>query len=1661
MHEPARAVVGPTPRARSSQAMSDAALRFVGIANGRYAALPALTRAGPDTADLAALLRDRHGGTVQVLADLTRGALLDAIDEHLASGSAAGASLIVSWTGHGRIGADGTLRLVATNGREDVDIAAAGQLGEWAARTGARQVLVVIDTCYSGGGLADATRVALAVDAGRSTPGAAWFGVVAASQADEPSRSGALAAALRRLLTSGPRLPDFRWDRTRPYIRGDDLAQALLADWDEPRHTPHAMSFGRAWDLVRNPMHEEGLRDQPLEHLLLAARGGGGPQSFFTGREEALGRLVAWLAEARPGLFVLTGPPGCGKSAILGRLVSLSAHEERARLLGDETVPPALDPGEGSVDAQLQMRGTTVETASDELARQLHLPGTPGLFGVLAAARERRLAGRPLVVAVDGLDEAREFSRDLVTELMLPLSREALVMVATRELALGETTLLRELSREAEVLDLGRDPAGTLHDVRRYVQRRLLGVHPAMDPARVAEAVAQQAETSSAAPFLLARLVSSQLRDQPVDTGREGWQLALATTVENALERDLHSVVLVVGGQPQPEAARELLAALAMAFGAGFPADDVWPAVASATSRLGLRYGRDEVYALIAAMGRHLVAGNEAGQPVYRIAHQQLVDYLAADAQRAARDPELAALRTLVGGAVSRAYQEVLDAGLRPQDHAYLWRHAWRHLALAGTPGLQALERLVERDREAFLPDLAAALELAGAQAWARAQPQASLDLHGRAVALWRDLGERRRLAKALFQLAVARSSVGDDAGADDATEEAVAIAHGLQDQPQGQLMLATALVVRALAQLREGSVHAARRLAGEAIAMAESAAGTVGGEDADGAHQLLAGAWVAAAQAASVAGDIEAAVAHAERAVAQCDAIAPPGAERLRLVRLEALATLAAAQYLRAHAAAPDAQGRRPAADTRAGERVRWELHQPGTRAPVEEVTAARGLMFLARARWLNRVLGLAPDTTPRDIDEPLDEGLALTRPHAARMVEAAVALGGLLHLRSLVAASLEPPDVAAAQAALDEAAAALAPFAGHSQAIGGELGLVMVGRVQIAMQAAIAAGAAFDPALLAQSQEALAWLRPSPALPHRQALAQALGQLALLQAGSPEGPDAATRAEAIEVWRELAAQLPDARPQLAMQLIDQSASLLEGRTAEAVDAAREAADIAATLPPPQSDLVRGFALVNLGGALVALEMPQGAEAPLDEALRLLAPSDQSPIVRAALANAHLSLARIALQGAQAETARVHAQKAVDLFDSPGIPPYAGANRILATVLLAQARRASGDAAADASLRQTVDALRQAALAGQSEGLLVYALNAAAPELWDEVLPQLAERPDLQRRCRLLRRRPADELDLTVRELAEELARAGGAGHLEVREVREIVRHHRALAPAAFDDAWRRVAGTQADWLHVDPRLMHTVFAWWNTPSWQLSRRYLQAHPELLQPDIDTVLDELGLEPGRRPMAMRHRQIVDDARRVGLDAAYAALLLDEEIRAWLSSRERQEYLEQHGELMRPEMLDALRARADAGDAQCAVLHAVLELSRRGERRLAFEAMEAPSTLVDTLRTGWRGGDAARQRLIATIVWHVADDAPTRAPAAAALLIANAIESSSAEPDPALLQALHAADDGHGLFVAAVADAMLAHPRSAGVLGQLMAGVGTAPPAAATPVGGG
>ena len=1612
--------------------MPESQARFVAIANGKYAALKELTTAIADAEALKAILEARHDFTAIVLGDLDRGQLLNAIDRHLGDNTITDGALIVSWTGHGVVGRDRTLRLLGHSDGRDVEVAGAGQLGEWSTRTGARQVLVLLDTCYSAAGLVDAVTLATAVNEGRSSPGLGWFGLVAASLSDERSRSGVLTAALLRLLTTGPRQPDFRWHESRPYIRGDDLVQALLADWDEPRHTAYPILAGRAWDLVRNPLYVAGIADQPVEHLLFAARGGSGMASYFSGREQPVGAIVSWLQLARPGLCVVTGPAGSGKSAVVGRIVSLSSPTERARLLEASPVPGHLDPGAGSVDAQLPARGATVDTAADEIARQLGLPPGAGPFGVLGEAQRRRKAGSPLVVVVDGLDEARAFSRDLAIQLIQPLAQHAMVLVGTREVPSGETTLIKQLGPASQTIDLGQDVEATRRDVREYVIRRLTGVDASMNPEHVADALAPETGRTNTAPFLLARLVTSQLREHPVNTSSADWALALATTVESALERDLQKVVLEIDGQPHPNAAREMLRALTLAHGGGFPADEVWAAVASAISPTATQYGRDHTYAVIQAMNRHIVAASEGDQPVYRVAHQRLVDYLAASVP----SPAGRTMREVVADTIFREYTELLDAGLQPVAHTYLWRYAWRHLAEAGAEGLERLHQLVARDRTAFLPDLALGLEFAGSAAWAVGQGERAVALHQEEVSIRRELTDPLRLAMSLFRLSIARTSIGDGDGATEAAQEASTIARDVRDQSAARAVLGAALFAGSLSQLREGRYHAAKLLADEAIALAESDAST----DESERWQPLVSACIAASQAELVLGDLETAIRQAQRAIDLFDKYGDKREYHSGLT--EALVSLAAAQFLISLAKPFNESGQIVPGVTVAGERILAGYREVGPTGTINDVVTARGILMLARSHVVDKSRGL--DVADYDrVPAMLDDVIALVRPLAEQMPDAAIILANGLLTRAAFRERVEEADEDRAQAER-----CLRTFAARSTLVAIELGVLLDALGDIHLPGVLAGPLEGMQALLKSQQEAVELLRKSASWVHRSSLARSLGRVAVLSLQTNNRPlELTARSEAIAVWRELVSVFPEGPYQLLINLLDQSGRVVDGRPQEALDLATEARTLAGTLPPELHGL-KAIAELNMAVSLFRLGMPADSRELLNQGIAGIMPFVQNPTMAGIAATAYTNLAQFELISQHFPEALAAAEQSVALYQTPGLTAVATLNEPLARLALSQAQRCAGQTdAAAVTLELVIGELRVAVLDEKLRpDVLAGALNATVGDLFDDVVEAFSDHPDLVRVFNILRRRTPQQAHLAVEALAEAFNSTEPTEH---RYLRGIAREHHRQAPAEFEAAWRDAVGETPDWLQLEPRRESLVIAWWNTPSWRLSRDYLQSHPALFEPGTEILIEEFRLDGDDDGLVDRHLNLLSESRRIGAEAAYAPLLRTIEIGDWKRSEDREEHLTKHEELLRPEIAETLREHAAEGDTDAATLAAIVELAQRGERALAFEAARKPASMVDHLESAVRSTDVTRLAALATIVVNSSDDARTTQRAAVALAIARAIQKEPQQVEEIIRTTFeeNRADERQTLTTL-VADAIAHHPESAVELASIIRLVG-------------
>ncbi|MGH3765961.1 MAG: hypothetical protein ACRDTX_12565 [Pseudonocardiaceae bacterium] len=433
---------------------------------------------------------------------------------------------------------------------------------------------------------------------------------------------------------------------------------------------------------------------------------------LFTGRRAVLERILAWIHTEIPGAFVVTGSAGSGKSAVVRRIVSLSEPARRRALLEHAPLEPAdPDPGMGCIDAGVHLRGLGAHDLATVLADRLELPAPESCWRLVQAVAKLPY---PPVLVFDGLDEAiPEQATEIVTDLLVPLSMLANVLIATRPQEFrwqqqppGQpaTAGLGDLfGGKASIVDLDAEP-GARHDIERYLTRRLHSAGRADLVARVAPALARKA-TAQQGGFLYARTVVSQIVRGIIDADAEGWEVQLPATTVGALEHDLSSTTQVRDGVAVPDAARDLLRALAWGMGSGLPGPELWGVAATALSPDGVDYCAADLDWVLEHFGSYIVKDGPDGAAVYRLGHRTFVEHLVASS------PEVAgrtAGQALAEGLV--AFTRQRHGGAPDQCSQYLQHQLPRHATHAGPAGVAALRALAEVDPEFYLPGLAAAL---------------------------------------------------------------------------------------------------------------------------------------------------------------------------------------------------------------------------------------------------------------------------------------------------------------------------------------------------------------------------------------------------------------------------------------------------------------------------------------------------------------------------------------------------------------------------------------------------------------------------------------------------------------------------------------------------------------------------------------------------------------------------------------------------------------------------------------------------------------------------------------------------------------------------------------------------------------------------------------
>jgi Trypsin-like peptidase domain/WD domain, G-beta repeat len=484
---------------------------------------------------------------------------------------------------------------------------------------------------------------------------------------------------------------------------------------------------GRAITLGQAAM---SLPDQDLERLTawsaraagetaLAAWGASpDPRYRFVGRGRALTRISHWLDRpvADRRVLVVTGSPGAGKSAVLGRAVATSDAGLRARLPRDDDAAAA---SPGAVTCAVHARAKTAQEVATEIARAASA-GLPDRAADLARAVRDALGDRGsprFNVIIDGLDEAvsPQQGRAIISAIVLPLAQTCAdvgvqVIVGTRHHD-DQGSLVTPFGDAVIVINLNDPEYFAEDDLAAHALSRLSqasGERPGHPYADAADAVpvARRIAALSDRNFLIAGLVARGrgLQDeQAADPG----ELKFDATVDAALAGYAEA-----DGSLSGPLAGQALTALAFAQAPGWPVA-LWQLAVE--SLYGNRIPAADLVGFARSPMADFLVGSvtdRSGQPVFGLFHQACGDALTRARAETVdrRDDEEALTVAFTGYGRRDGWENVPEyltrslpghaaaAGLVDDllaDDTYLLRADVRRLMLAGRAAPPAASRRV------------------------------------------------------------------------------------------------------------------------------------------------------------------------------------------------------------------------------------------------------------------------------------------------------------------------------------------------------------------------------------------------------------------------------------------------------------------------------------------------------------------------------------------------------------------------------------------------------------------------------------------------------------------------------------------------------------------------------------------------------------------------------------------------------------------------------------------------------------------------------------------------------------------------------------------------------------------------------------------------------
>ncbi|MFF1418637.1 hypothetical protein [Streptomyces sp. NPDC058280] len=621
----------------------------------------------------------------------------------------------------------------------------------------ADHVLVIIDSCYSGS--LDSELATYLQDLPPERYKSKDLAVVTSGDFNERPRIGEFTTVINLALAkmtdeasgfAAPNLSFRDWESVLREVE-EERPDLISVNWVWPRNRgntpspclPNPGYWSRIENSAKISQAIQVTSPTPSSYWIDRVSGRLGEDDagwHFSGRKELLGGVRNFLTTGS-GVCFVTGESGSGKSAILGYIVT-SGYPPVTRDMSP-AYKDMVDPSDSFIiDAAVLARNKSSDDLASELRRILQMHYLPEGGGSLSLEESVRQAssslGRPLVVVVDGVDEALDptgLARDVLAPLALsvkgddPKSEKAsdtkgvrlvLGVRSPRETSSGGDSLVHEIRRvivnaESESLATEQVTDGTIdpepkmpqedhaqfmtirtdgrearEEITSYVRELLLDESKDVTPyaSRYIEAVAAATTIAGVVSpsFLDARLAADRARraSSIQDLHDSKWIETLQDGTIALLHADIREVAENSG--ISSSSLMTALRAVAFSLGSGMPWADVWPSVIDAIAG-GSSHSADAAIRTIreSRLFGYLATGVSDERIVYRPMHERIAEELrshTAGSEGSEHPSDIDQRQT--HQAIAIALADRVRRQLPYPPHPYIRRHLVEHADLGG-----------------------------------------------------------------------------------------------------------------------------------------------------------------------------------------------------------------------------------------------------------------------------------------------------------------------------------------------------------------------------------------------------------------------------------------------------------------------------------------------------------------------------------------------------------------------------------------------------------------------------------------------------------------------------------------------------------------------------------------------------------------------------------------------------------------------------------------------------------------------------------------------------------------------------------------------------------------------------------------------------------------